>query len=259
MSVNPVTLADLRATTPPAEIKQRPTFRKVNGVRTKGPDLSYVDARYVMDRLDEVVGPENWRDDYAVLPDGSVVCELSVKVTRADAEGEVTATEWVSKSDVGVPSTIEPQKGAFSDALKRAGVKWGIARDLYEEREEEMADTRPIRERTSDAEDDLPYAAPAATTGRRPGSGASTAARPRNGAAPDKAAQDLADYNTFMATFDPENSPWYCPDHDTVRVGEPFVKDGKAIGGSLKCDRGWGECKQTGPWMSDLVRTRTAG
>lgn len=87
--------------------------------------IAYIDARNVMDRLDAVVGIDNWQDDYDLLPDGSVVCRLRVRV----------GAEWVVKSDVGGPSEQPDQgdrlKAAFSDALKRAAVKFGIGRYLY--------------------------------------------------------------------------------------------------------------------------------
>ncbi|MCA1572759.1 MAG: hypothetical protein LC798_21195 [Chloroflexi bacterium] len=38
----------------------------------------------------------------------------------------------VTRSDVGMPSSQEPIKGAYSDALKRAAVHFGIGRELYE-------------------------------------------------------------------------------------------------------------------------------
>ncbi len=85
----------------------------------------YIDARDVADRLDQVVGPENWQDTYDVLADGSVTCRLSVRVPGG---------EWITKMDVGSPAGVDPGdrvKGAFSDALKRAGVKFGIGRYLY--------------------------------------------------------------------------------------------------------------------------------
>lgn len=87
--------------------------------------LPYIDSRDVMNRLDDVVGVENWKDEYAVLPDGSVQCLLSIRI----GDG------WVSKSDVGSPSeqpdSGDRMKAAFSDALKRAAVKWDIGRYLY--------------------------------------------------------------------------------------------------------------------------------
>jgi hypothetical protein len=87
--------------------------------------LAYVNARAIQDRLDEVLGVDGWQDDYEHLPDGSVVCRLRLRL------GE----EWVTKVDVGGPSgqsdSGDRVKAAFSDALKRAAVKFGIGRYLY--------------------------------------------------------------------------------------------------------------------------------
>jgi Rad52/22 family double-strand break repair protein len=87
--------------------------------------IAYIDARAVMDRLDEVIGVANWKDDYTVLPDNSVLCRLSVRFGRI----------WITKVDVGSPSEQpdggDRMKAAVSDALKRAAVKFGIGRYLY--------------------------------------------------------------------------------------------------------------------------------
>jgi hypothetical protein len=87
--------------------------------------LCYVDARAIQDRLDEVVGVMGWQDEYECLPDGSVVCRLQLRL------GE----EWITKMDVGSqseqPDEGDRRKAAFSDALKRAAVKFGIGRYLY--------------------------------------------------------------------------------------------------------------------------------
>lgn len=80
--------------------------------------VPYIDARNVLDRLDEAVGPEGWQDSYEVLvaQEGgfAVRCRLSVL--------------GVSKEDVGEGESL---KAAFSDALKRAAVKFGVGRYLY--------------------------------------------------------------------------------------------------------------------------------
>jgi hypothetical protein len=87
--------------------------------------LAYVDARVIQDRLDDVLGVEGWQDEYEVLPDGTVVCRLRLKI----------GGEWVVKMDVGGPSEQpdggDRMKAAFSDALKRAAVKFGVGRYLY--------------------------------------------------------------------------------------------------------------------------------
>lgn len=94
---------------------------KVQSARSWGCDcVAYIDARQVMDLLDDVLGPENWKDRYYSVGD-SVYCELSLRV----------GNEWVSKSDAGSQSNFEAEKGQASDAFKRAAVKWGIGRFLY--------------------------------------------------------------------------------------------------------------------------------
>src|SRR5579883_2724574 len=103
------------------EVKFKPAV--VNGNRALA--LAYVDARVIQDRLDEVLGVTGWQDEYECLPDGSVVCRLRLRI------GE----EWITKMDVGgqseQPDEGDRRKAAFSDALKRAAVKFGIGRYLY--------------------------------------------------------------------------------------------------------------------------------
>lgn len=41
-------------------------------------------------------------------------------------------SEWVWKWDTGSESNVEKEKGQVSDAFKRAAVKWGIGRFLYD-------------------------------------------------------------------------------------------------------------------------------
>jgi hypothetical protein len=105
----------------PAAVKFKPAV--VSGNRAMA--MAFVDARTVQDRLDEVVGVEGWQDDYEVLTDGSVVCRLQVCLNGV----------WLTKVDVGGPSEQpddgDKRKAAFSDALKRAAVKFGIGRYLY--------------------------------------------------------------------------------------------------------------------------------
>lgn len=85
--------------------------------------LVYIDARNVMDRLDEVCGPENWQATYAPDPrgKGGIICRIGIRA----------AGEWVWKEDGAGDSDIEAVKGGFSDSFKRAAVRWGIGRYLY--------------------------------------------------------------------------------------------------------------------------------
>jgi hypothetical protein len=79
----------------------------------------------VLDRLDEVLGPDGWQNDLEFHENGTVLCRLRIRVNG----------EWLVKADVGAPSE-QPDEGdrckaAASDGLKRAAVLWGIGRYLY--------------------------------------------------------------------------------------------------------------------------------
>lgn len=87
---------------------------------TKAMALAYIDARDVMDRLDDVCGSENWQDRYE-FHGSRTICYLSIRVNG----------EWITKADGAGDSDVEAEKGAISDALKRSAVKWGIGRYLY--------------------------------------------------------------------------------------------------------------------------------
>jgi len=84
--------------------------------------LAYMDARHVMDRLDTVCGSENWQDSYTESAKGRVICTISILI----------GDQWVSKSDGAGDTAVEGEKGGISDAFKRAAVKWGIGRYLYD-------------------------------------------------------------------------------------------------------------------------------
>ena len=112
-------LSQLKEPFKPSEIHWR-IGRKSKG-KDKGTALAYLDARNVMKRLDDVLGMEGWQDKYIETRSGRVICELSVKV------GEF----WVTKSDGAGDTNIEGEKGAVSDAFKRAAVKFGVGRYLY--------------------------------------------------------------------------------------------------------------------------------
>lgn len=94
-----------------------------NGDKTKGMALAYIDARAVMDRLDEVCGPANWQCNYTAGAGNSLICNLGIRSADAD---------WVWKADGAGATDVEGEKGMMSDALKRAAVRWGVGRYLYE-------------------------------------------------------------------------------------------------------------------------------
>ena len=105
----------------PSEVKFKPAV--VSGTRAMA--IAYVDARVIQDRLDDVLGVAGWQDEYECLPDGGVVCRLRLHL----------GDQWITKMDVGGPSEQpdegDRRKAAFSDALKRAAVKFGVGRYLY--------------------------------------------------------------------------------------------------------------------------------
>lgn len=111
----------LAAPLPPNKVSWR-----VGQVTKKDPHkasaLCYIDSRDVQDRLDEVLTPAGWSDSYCETVKGRLICTISVKI----------GDEWVSKSDGAGESDIEGEKGAISGAFKRAAVKWGIGRYLYD-------------------------------------------------------------------------------------------------------------------------------
>tara|TARA_R110000796_G_scaffold245475_1_gene369716 strand:+ start:918 stop:1592 length:675 start_codon:yes stop_codon:yes gene_type:complete len=102
------------------EVKWR--VGSTRGDKSAGIALAYVDARVVMERLDDVLGTLNWEDQYTETAKGRVLCSISIK----DGDGN-----WITKSDGAGSTTFEGEKGAISDAFKRAAVKWGIGRYLY--------------------------------------------------------------------------------------------------------------------------------
>jgi hypothetical protein len=79
-----------------------------------------------MNRLDDVLGPENWWARFRMVAAESVLCYLTVrlpdgtKVTKSDVGG------CAGMSDPG-----DDDKSAASDGLKRAAVHFGVGRYLY--------------------------------------------------------------------------------------------------------------------------------
>jgi hypothetical protein len=110
-------------------------------------DLAYVDARDVQNRLDEVLGMENWQCKYTVCPfkytkatkdsngqkiveildSSTVICSIGINIGRLEGK----ADSWIWKEGNGTETNIENEKGAFSDAFKRSAVLFGVGRFLY--------------------------------------------------------------------------------------------------------------------------------
>ena len=108
-----------------------------------GIAVPYVTNRAIQNRLDTVVGPENWynqyqpwmrftvkvrdKEDYKKWVDKEVVSQLcGISIYLPDQD------RWICKWDGAEMTDIEPVKGGLSDSMKRCAVQWGIGRVLYE-------------------------------------------------------------------------------------------------------------------------------
>lgn len=84
--------------------------------------LLYKDARVDMNILDETVGAMNWQRSHTR---DNANCQIGIY----DSDKQ----QWIWKEDTGTESNTEAEKGLASDSFKRAGVNWGIGRELYSE------------------------------------------------------------------------------------------------------------------------------
>ena len=111
-----------------------------NGIWVKV--LAYITARGVQSRLDEVCHPDGWRVEEPKIITVNGKDAFAVGISICDEGGD-----WITKWDVAEPTAIEPAKGGFSGAMKRAGAQWGIGRYLYrlEEAYADVTDKSPGR------------------------------------------------------------------------------------------------------------------
>jgi hypothetical protein len=110
-------LAALAAPFPPEVIRHRP------GVG--GKDLTWVDARTVAARLDEVLGISAW--DFAVEPVGETSTVVGILTLRFP-DGSVARRQDFGYETGGSGESL---KEASSDALRRCASLFGVARYLY--------------------------------------------------------------------------------------------------------------------------------
>jgi len=116
MTQHPDLFAALAAPFEASEVKVR---------SQSGRQLHYITARTAMNRLDSVLGPENWYDEY-FPQENSVLCKLTIRLPDGSLLTKSDAGGYAGMADHG-----DDDKSGYSDAFKRACVKFGIARYLY--------------------------------------------------------------------------------------------------------------------------------
>ena len=142
-----------------------------------GRQLHYVTARTVMNRLDNVLGPENWWDEYSPH-ENSVLCRLTIRLpdgatlTKADAGG------YAGMADSG-----DDDKSGYSDAFKRAAVKFGVARYLYRDGVPTFVQDRAPAEPPAEPAPAPAAPAPAAASARPASANGTNGNPPRTGKA----------------------------------------------------------------------------
>lgn len=94
----------------------------MNSDKTMALALPYVQARAIQNRLDEVVGFNNWQVSYREI-NGEFICSLSLCIDGI----------WITKEDGAGMTDFESIKGGISNAFKRVAASgFGIGRYLYE-------------------------------------------------------------------------------------------------------------------------------
>ena len=88
--------------------------------KTKALALAYADPRAYEDRLDTVVGPDNWEVEYRPLPGGTgLICRLTILGKVREDVGEAPAED------------ANTMTSAAAQAFKRTCAKFGLGRYLY--------------------------------------------------------------------------------------------------------------------------------
>jgi Rad52/22 family double-strand break repair protein len=98
-----------------------------------GRQIHYITARTVANRLDNVLGPEVWWDEYQPS-ENSVLCKLTIRLPDGTTLTKCDAGGYAGMADQG-----DDDKSGYSDAFKRAAVKFGVGRYLYRDGVPEFA------------------------------------------------------------------------------------------------------------------------
>ena len=93
---------------------------------------AYVDSRAIQNRLDQVVGPDNWQNTIDTIQVAPVGGDDKAGTGIVVALGIRIGSEWIWKRDgADFSRGMEITKSGISDGLKRAASLWGIGRWLY--------------------------------------------------------------------------------------------------------------------------------
>jgi hypothetical protein len=161
MTKYPDLFAALAAPFHPEELKVR---------SQAGRQFYYMTARTVMNRLDNILGPENWYDSYEP-GEHSVLCKLTIRLPDGSLLTKQDAGGYAGMADSG-----DDEKSGYSDGFKRAAVKFGIGRYLYRDGVPSFAQDHELPGESAPAPE--PAVAEA-----RPHTGQSNGSPPRSGRA----------------------------------------------------------------------------
>jgi len=119
-------LAKLKAPFPADAISWR--VGSTTADKSKGMALAFIDARDVMQRLDDVMGVD-WQCEYVPMPNGTCCCRIGLLI---DGHWRWRSNGAINLSDSDKSDAKEmAEKGSYSDAFKRAAVLWGVGQYLY--------------------------------------------------------------------------------------------------------------------------------
>lgn len=98
---------------------------EVKAREQSGRKFHYITARTAMNRLDSVLGPAGWWDEY-IPGNNGVLCKLTIRLPDGTTLTKCDAGGYAGMADQG-----DDEKSGVSDAFKRAAVKFGVGRYIY--------------------------------------------------------------------------------------------------------------------------------
>lgn len=107
--------------------------------KERGLVVPFVTNRAIQERLDSVVGAENWYNDFKPWHRFTTKNKSSERTVDKEVISQLCGIfiyfedlqRWIGKWDGAENTDIEAVKGGLSDSMKRAAYQWGIGRTLY--------------------------------------------------------------------------------------------------------------------------------